>query len=100
MTTKIVSIKDPAEVIVATFDFATILAGDVIQGSPTVTVSSEADGSDQPAMLSGSASSALGIVSQKITGGTAGVDYRLRAVVSTVAGRTLAIAMILPVRVV
>lgn len=100
MTTPIVSAKDPDEDVFVTFDFVDILAGDAIVGTPTVTCTVDVGTDAQAAnMVSGTATAVAGVVQQKIIDGVAGNDYRLRCVATTAGGRTLVLAMILPVRV-
>lgn len=93
--------KDPGETVVLTFDFTKDLNGETIAAPPVVavTVYTGADASpaailDGAAQLDGTAKKVL----QSVQAGLAPVDYRLQVTVDTSAGRTLVMAMTLPVR--
>jgi hypothetical protein len=92
--------KDPAEVLVATFDYASeINSGETI-ASAVVTCSVLAGTDPTPAaVLAGSASIAGGTVLQPFQGGVDGVSYTLRcAATLSPSGRVLVLAATLPVR--
>lgn len=75
------------------FDFTSLLAvGETISTQVcTATVYSGTDASPS-SIISGAASSSGAVVSQLITGGTLGVLYELRCVITTSAGQTLVLA--------
>lgn len=92
--------KDPLEVVPIVFDFGPSLnAGDGLTGtvSVTVTVHEGADGSPS-ALLSGAATVSGDKVTQKVTGGVAGVSYLVRVSAATTQGLTYVLGAILPVR--
>lgn len=93
--------KDPGEVLVLTFDFTKDLGGETIVAPPAVAVTVHAGGDGTPAaILDGAAQldATSKKVLQSVQGGVAAVDYRLQVTVDTNGGRTLVMAMILPVR--
>jgi hypothetical protein len=101
MTTKILSPKAPGELIPVVFDFTNLLGVLTIASVVSVGVETDAGTDATPsAILSGSASIQDAYVIQHVTAGTAGVDYRLTATITTSGSpsRTLVLAAILPVR--
>lgn len=82
--------KYAAETKLYAFDFSSLLAvGETLStASVAASVYSGTDASPS-SLISGSASIASAIVSQKITAGTAGVIYELACTVTTSAGQTL-----------
>lgn len=88
--------KDPAEIIVVSFDFAALAA--VVQ-SPVVTaevVSGVADATPG-ALLSGAAQVDGAQVLQQVVGGVAGATYLIRCQVDTASGQRYVLAATLPV---
>lgn len=93
------SFKDPGETEFVTFDFNPVLGAASIATVVGVTASVWSGTDATPsAIISGSPSVVLGVVSQKITAGVAGVDYRLECTVTTTDARTLVLALVVPVR--
>lgn len=93
--------KDPEETITVSFDFSSALGADTLTGVPVVTISAYSGTDASPAtVLNGAATldATLTKVLQSVKAGIATVDYRIKAKASTVGGRTLAMARILPVR--
>lgn len=92
--------KDPEETLVVTFDFTKDLDPGETISSPTVTVAIDNGGTDAAyqSVLSGSPTAAVGVVTQVVTLGVDGVDYRLQCKVNTSGSRVLVLAAILPVR--
>ena len=74
--------KDPQEKLDYQFDFSPWLGADTISGSPTVTVTGATLSTPSP-------SSAAGIVTFWLTGGTAGTTAIVTCTVNTAAGRTI-----------
>lgn len=92
--------KDPAEKLVATFDYSEDLdAGETIASATlTCTLLSGTD-ADPAAMLYGTPTIAGGTVLQPITGGVDGAAYTLRCQATLdPTGRVLVLAATLPVR--
>ena len=92
--------KDPAEKLVATFDYSEDLdVGETIASATlTCTLLSGTD-ADPAAVLYGSATIDAGTVLQPITGGVDGAVYTLRCQATlTPTGRVLVLAASLPVR--
>jgi hypothetical protein len=83
--------KDPSEVDDRGLDFAALLeSGETLMGTPTVTVSVLSGTDATPANIkSGAASISGSIVWQRLTGGVAGVVYKIRIQVATSTSRTL-----------
>lgn len=101
MSCNTLSSKDPAEKVVVTFDFTLALnPGETLTTVVSVT-SSVVLGSDPAptALLSGAASVSAGaLIQQQVQGGIDATNYYIKALANTSAGRTLALAAILPVR--
>ena len=99
MTCLSYSAKDPDEVEVYGLDMTAILGGDAITAC---TFDLElVGGASDPAPLTkvGSADvSAAPIVRQKVSGGTAGNTYRVKATCTTSGGRTIVASALLAVR--
>ncbi|MFZ5917054.1 MAG: hypothetical protein ACOYZ7_08990 [Chloroflexota bacterium] len=92
--------KDPLEVVVLAFDFAAELGAETISAVTSVTASVLAGADPSPAsMLSGAPAIGGATVTQTIQGGVAGVDYKLKAQISTSGGRVLVLSGLLPMRV-
>ena len=98
MTTQTLSPKDPAEIIVVSFDFSlAMLVGETISPSPSVTASSVSGPDTSPSsILSGTAAVSGSIVSQQIINGLDGATYKLRCLATLSSGRRLALAGLLP----
>ena len=80
--------KDPSEVVRLGVDFANLL--DTGESISTATVSVRtAQGVDAAAMISGSEDIDGSVVRQLITGGTAGMAYRVGFTITTSTGQTL-----------
>lgn len=93
--------KDPAEILVATFDFSEDFAVGETIAAATVTCTVLSGVDEAPVAVVDSALPAIdgGSVRQRLTGGVAGVSYRLRCTVElTPSGRVLVLAATLPVR--
>lgn len=93
--------KDPEDVDVVTFDFATQLAGETINGAAVVTITAYSGVDGAPANVLNGAAAVDGTakkITQGVKAGIANVDYRIKCKVPTTGGRTLAQARILPVR--
>jgi hypothetical protein len=90
--------KGVNETVVLAFDFGPQLAADTISsvGVTTAAVYSGVDGSPS-AIVSGVATFSGTVLSQKISGGIAGVIYELTAAVNTTAGQVLNMVGYLPV---
>jgi len=89
--------KDPAEIVVVTFDYAALAAS---VSAPVITAtraSGEADATPQ-AIVSGAAQVQGATVMQQIVGGQAGTTYRLRCQIDTADGQRFVLAALLPVR--
>ena len=93
-------IKDPAEVVDASFDFTKDLgAAAIVAGSPAVTIALSTGADANPAaMLLGAPTLQGAIVFQRVQLGVDKADYRLRCQVTLNDGRVLVLAMGLPVR--
>lgn len=83
--------KDPSEVDDRGLDFAALLeTGETLSGTPTVTVTVVTGTDANPsAIKSGAASISGSIVWQRLTGGVAGVVYKIKVSVGTSTSRTL-----------
>ena len=97
MTKTVFEGKRAGEIRTLTFDFANLLAT-----AETISTQSVAatvyTGTDAPSgVISGSASVVNSIVSQKVTGGTAGNIYNLICTITTSAGQTLKISGLLAI---
>lgn len=93
--------KDPAEILVATFDFSEEIAVDETIDAATVTCTVLSGGDEDPVAVVDSALPVIDGTSvlQRLTAGVAGVSYRLRCTVElTPSGRVLVLAATLPVR--
>lgn len=91
--------KDPAESLVATFDFALALDPLETIGSASVTSTLIAGVDPTPAaVISGSPVIAGGAVKCPFSGGVDGASYTLRCQITTSASRILVLAATLPVR--
>ena len=91
--------KDPGETIALSFDFTDRLAGAAISGTPAAVSQTWSGVDSNPgAILSGGCAVAGPVVTQKVTGGIAGVDYRVKVTAQTNDGRVLVLAGILAVR--
>lgn len=99
VTTPELDPKDPEETLVVTFDFTKDLDPGETISTPVTTVSVVV-GTDpaSASVLSGSPTAAVGVVTQTVTVGLDGCDYRLQCKVTTSASRVLVLAAILPVR--
>lgn len=97
---RIFNLKDPAEIVVLTFDFTADLgAGETLVGPPVVSIN-QYSGTTDPgisSMPSGAAQLSGALVLQKIGGGVSGSDYLLKAACTTSTGRQLVIGGQLPV---
>lgn len=91
------SAKDPAEVVIVTFDFSAEAAS---VSNPVISITWASGVADSAPALSksGVASISGAQVMQKVTGGIAGANYLLRCEVDSSAGEHLAVADTLPVR--
>lgn len=89
--------KDPAEIVVITFDFSEIATA---VATPTITVTHKRGTADAtPALMLAGAAVASGLrVQQVIQGGQAGADYILRCQVEANDGQRFVLAGTLPVR--
>ena len=93
--------KDPAEVIVAAFDFsAEVGSAEQVTGAPLIEVALISGIDPAPsAMRLGSPVLADGaVVRQALSGGVAGCTYKIRCQVTLDSGRVLVLAATLPVR--
>jgi hypothetical protein len=92
--------KDPAETLVATFDYSLDLdAGETIATAATTCTLLAGTDSNPSAVLSGSPTIDAGMVLQPFTGGVDGAVYTLRCQATlTPTGRVLVLAATLPVR--
>jgi hypothetical protein len=90
--------KRAGEVRTLTFDFANLLATaeTISTQSVAATVYTGTDAAPSN-VISGSASASNSIVSQKVTGGTAGNIYNLICTITTSAGQTLKISGLLAI---
>lgn len=101
MSRKTLDPKDPAEVIVLTWDYTAALdATETITGAQTSTaLLSGADDAPIDLTLSGSPIIAGGLIKQAVTGGQAGATYLVRCQATLApSGRILVLAATLPVR--
>lgn len=99
MTKILDTTKDPSETIPITFDFTRLLGARTIS-TKTVTASVWRGTDGNPsATISGSASESGGIVTQKVTGGIDGVDYRYRCSATLSDGDVLVLGAVLAVRI-
>lgn len=101
MSRKTLDPKDPAEVIVLTWDYTAALdATETITGAQTSTaLLSGADAAPIDLTLSGSPIIAGGLIKQAVTGGQAGANYLVRCQATLApSGRILVLAATLPVR--
>jgi hypothetical protein len=92
--------KDPAEIVVLTFDFTADLGvGETLTGNPTVSINQYSGTADPgtSGMTSGAAQLSGALVLQKVGGGVSGNDYFWEATCATSTGRTLVIGGRLPV---
>lgn len=98
MSTQILDPKDPAEIIVVSFDFTlAMLVGETISPSPSVTASSVSGSDTSPSsIVSGSPLVTGSVVSQQIVNGIDGSTYKLRCLATLSSGRKLALAGLLP----
>jgi len=80
--------KDPSEVVRLGVDFSNLLDTGETISTATVSIRNAA-GVAQAAMLSGSPTNSSGIVRQLITGGTAGMAYKISFTITTSTGQTL-----------
>lgn len=80
--------KDPSEIVRLGIDFANLLDTGETISTATVTVRT-AQGVDAAAMKSGAADISGTVVRQLITGGTAGMSYKVGFTITTSAGQTL-----------
>lgn len=81
-----------------TFDFSSQLGVGVTLSSPTVTATVYSGTDSSPSsIVSGSASAAGAVVTQKITAGTLGVIYELLCQVTTSDGQTLQLVGLLAI---
>lgn len=89
--------KDPAEVLVLAFEFASLTD---TPSAPVVTVTRHAGAADADpsAILSGAATVSSTKVLQKVAGGVADTDYLLRCQVDAPDGSRYVLAGVLPVR--
>ncbi len=89
--------KYVGETVVENFDFISKLAsGETISGVPTVTATVWSGVDANPGnIVSGAASVAGTVVSQKLTAGVAGVLYLLKCTAGTSAGQTLILEALL-----
>ena len=91
--------KDPAEEIVATFDFSPELDGETISGA---VCACEVESGTDPApeqVLEGACTISGGSVLQRLIAGVAGVSYNVRCTVTLApTARVLVLAAVLPVR--
>jgi hypothetical protein len=97
--TQTLTVKDPAEQIVVTFDYTLALdVGETIQGTPTVSASATAGSDLSPsAILSGSPQVSGAKVLHTVIGGVDGSTYKLRCLATmTPSGRKLVLAGLLP----
>lgn len=93
-------IKDPAEVVIISFDFSAELVTESITGSPTVACTVHKGMDTSPGAVIYGAPAVVGqTVMQTVCAGIDVVDYKLRALITTSGGRTLVLSGILPVRV-
>lgn len=98
VSTPVQPFKDPEETDVIPFDFTGDLNPGETISDPVVTCEVYAGVDPAPAVLSGTPTADVGVVTQRVTGGVADVDYRIQCVVETSDGRVLVLATILPVR--
>lgn len=98
MTKAIFDAKRAGETRLLTFDFGSMLAASETLStySTAATVYTGTDASPS-AVISGSASVSGSVVSQKVTGGTAGNIYNLICTVTTSASQTLKVAGLLAI---
>lgn len=96
--TKIASTKDPQELIPITFDFTPYLGAATINSQSVTASTWQGTDATPSAVLSGSPTQASGVVTQKMTAGTSGVDYKLSCKATLSDNRVLALAIIVPVR--
>lgn len=98
MTKAIFEGKRAGETRLLAFDFASLLAASetVSTQSVAATVYTGTDASPS-AVISGSATASGSVVSQKVTGGTAGNIYNLICTITTSAGQTLKLAGLLAI---
>lgn len=92
--------KDPAETLVATFDYSADLdAGETIASATLACSLLSGTDTNPSAVLSGTPTIDDGTVLQRFTGGVEGATYTLRcAVTLTPSGRVLVLAATLPIR--
>jgi hypothetical protein len=96
--TTITTFKDPLELIPVTFDFTPYLGVATI-GTQTVTATVYQGTDATPsAVLSGSPTESAGVVTQKMTGGTPGTDYKLACKATLSDNRVLVLGIVIPVR--
>ena len=98
MTKAIFEGKRAGETRLLAFDFGSLLAAGETVSTQTVaaTVYTGTDASPS-GVISGSATASGSVVSQKVTGGTAGNIYNLICTITTSAGQTLKIAGLLAI---
>lgn len=98
MTESLLRPKLAGETATYTFDFTSSLGASetLLTQSVTAAVYSGTDASPS-SIVSGGASAAAGVVSQKLTGGLAGVLYQLLCLVTTSLGQTLELSAVLAV---
>jgi hypothetical protein len=98
MTRRTLAPKDPAEILVVTWDYTAALdVGETIVSAVT-TADAFAGSSSNPVALWGSPLIATPEVRQTISGGSDGSSYILRCVATLSSGRILVLAATLPVR--
>lgn len=89
----IFSSRSPAEKLVEHFDFTSDLAsGETISSATVAAIVTSGSDVDPDAILSGAASIAGAVVSQKITAGSPGVIYGATCTATTSAGQILQLA--------
>ena len=93
------SAKDPAEKLIATFDFSSEIAAieSISSAAVSCTLVAGVDASPEQ-VLNGAASISGSTVLQPFQGGIAGATYRLRCTATLSSGRVLVLAATLPVR--
>ena len=97
---KVTDNKDPEEIVDVSFDYTKDLGAEAIQAATPVVSIAVVSGADpdQSGMLQGAPTIQGAIVFQRVRLGLANVDYRLRCIVTTNAGRKLVLSMQVPVR--
>jgi hypothetical protein len=91
-------VKDPAEVVVLSFDFSAELGAETISGSPTIAIATYAGIDATPGtVLYGSPAITGQAVIQTVRQGLDGVDYKIKTQINTSGGRTLVLSGVLPV---